>query len=216
MADVRTLIVAEDPLARAGLAAMLHNEDGINVIGQISPETTMLEVFSHDVALFDLGWELNDALEPLSETPLLELDVPVVVLMPDDEYVTEVIATLNAETRNAPYGVLVRNAPPGKLVAALNSTTEGLISLDPQLAAGLSPVPRPTPLPNMPEESLTPRENEVLNLLAEGLPNKTIALRLTISEYTVKFHVNSILTKLGAASRTEAVVRATRLGLITL
>jgi DNA-binding NarL/FixJ family response regulator len=65
-------------------------------------------------------------------------------------------------------------------------------------------------------EALTPREQEVLQLLAEGLPNKTIADSLHISEHTVKFHVNAILSKLGAQSRTEAVVRATRLGLLLL
>jgi DNA-binding NarL/FixJ family response regulator len=65
-------------------------------------------------------------------------------------------------------------------------------------------------------EALTPREQEVIQLLAEGLPNKTIADRLHISEHTVKFHVNAILSKLGAQSRTEAVVRATRLGLLLL
>ena len=65
-------------------------------------------------------------------------------------------------------------------------------------------------------EALTARELAVLRLVAEGLPNKTIAVRLGISEHTVKFHVNAILGKLGVASRTEAVVRATRLGLIFL
>ncbi len=65
-------------------------------------------------------------------------------------------------------------------------------------------------------ETLTRRELEVLRLLAEGLPNKAVAYRLDISEHTVKFHVNSILTKLSAQSRTEAVTTATRLGLILL
>jgi len=60
------------------------------------------------------------------------------------------------------------------------------------------------------------REREVLQLLAEGLPNKIIAARLKITDHTVKFHVNAIMTKLGVQSRTEAVVRATRLGLILL
>ena len=65
-------------------------------------------------------------------------------------------------------------------------------------------------------EDLTPREHEVLQLLAEGLPNKAIARKLGISEHTVKFHINAILGKLGAGSRTEAVVLATRLGLVLL
>ena len=63
---------------------------------------------------------------------------------------------------------------------------------------------------------LTPREHEVLGLVAEGLPNKSIADHLSISEHTVRFHVNSIMSKLGAQSRTEAVTRATRLGLLLL
>jgi DNA-binding NarL/FixJ family response regulator len=67
-----------------------------------------------------------------------------------------------------------------------------------------------------PSEELTARELQVLQALAEGLPNKAIALRLGISEHTIKFHVNSILSKLGAQSRTDAVVRASRLGLIIL
>ena len=70
----------------------------------------------------------------------------------------------------------------------------------------------PTPL----VEQLTAREREVLQHLAEGLSNKAIALRLGISEHTIKFHVNAIMSKLGAQSRTEAVVRATQLGLIML
>jgi len=72
------------------------------------------------------------------------------------------------------------------------------------------------PAPNLVEESLTPREIEVLELLAEGLPNKAIAARLGISDQTVKFHVSSICGKLGASNRTAAVRRAVRRGLITL
>ena len=70
--------------------------------------------------------------------------------------------------------------------------------------------------PSSSARDLTPRELEVLRLLAEGLPNKTVAHRLEISEHTVKFHVNSLLAKLGAQSRTDAVVRATRLGLVLI
>ena len=66
------------------------------------------------------------------------------------------------------------------------------------------------------DTGITPRELEVLGIMAKGAPNKTLALRLGISEHTVKFHVNSIMGKLGAQSRTEAVVLATRLGLISL
>jgi DNA-binding NarL/FixJ family response regulator len=82
----------------------------------------------------------------------------------------------------------------------------------------LLPLLRPDSSPDLPPlpEPLTPREQEVLQLLAEGLPNKAIARQLEISDHTVKFHVNAIMGKLGAQSRTEAVVRATRLGLVLL
>jgi DNA-binding NarL/FixJ family response regulator len=78
------------------------------------------------------------------------------------------------------------------------------------------PDPRLTPDLDLFDEPLTPREIEVLELLAEGLPNKAIATRLSISDQTVKFHVSSISGKLGARNRTDAVRRAVRRGLITL
>ncbi len=80
----------------------------------------------------------------------------------------------------------------------------------------VSVLPSRGALSGSPAEELTPREIEVLQLVAEGLPNKQIALRLGISEHTVKFHVDAILGKLGAHSRTEAVTRAARLGLLVL
>lgn len=213
MDNLRVLIVADDPLARAGLAALLQNESGLTVVGQASSDTTMLDAFSHEVALLDMGWELDD---DLAEMALLELDQPLVVLIPDDEYIAAIMSALNGDMRTAAYGVLVRNAPPTRLVAALNAAATGLVTLDPKFAQSLSPAPQVADMAGDTYDPLTPREQEVLDLLAEGLPNKTIAAQLHISEYTVKFHVNSILTKLGAGSRTEAVVRAMRLGLTSL
>ena len=119
--------------------------------------------------------------------------------------------------------LLLRDAGTPRLAAALVALAQGLTILDPTLdQALLKVVTSPSsPLwhedtPPAPAEDLTAREREVLRLLAEGLANKTIAHRLGISEHTVKFHVNAILGKLGVESRTEAVVRATRLGLILL
>jgi two-component system, NarL family, nitrate/nitrite response regulator NarL len=216
MTPQRTLVLADDPLARAGLAALLQDEETLDMIGQISPDTTTLTAFSHDVALLDLGWELDSTLAALVDTPLVELDTPLVVLLPDDEYLPGVLAALNASERTAAYGVLLRSAAPSRLVAAMHAAVNGLVTLEPAFVQSLwriSPLASTEPPPSAP---LTPREREVLDLVAEGLPNKIIAARLHISEYTVKFHVNAILNKLGAGSRTEAVVRATRLGLITL
>ncbi len=105
-----------------------------------------------------------------------------------------------------------RNSSPEALAAALVALSHGLQVLDPALsgepgllAPGLEAV-----------SPLTPRENDVLRLLAEGLPNKGVASRLEVSEHTVKFHVNSIMGKLNAQNRTEAVTLATRLGLLPI
>jgi two-component system nitrate/nitrite response regulator NarL len=92
--------------------------------------------------------------------------------------------------------------------ASLASARAAALDADAFLLASSDPEPAP--------ESLTPREIQVLELLAEGLPNKAIALRLGVSDQTVKFHVAAISGKLGAANRTDAVRRGVRLGLITL
>src|SRR5260370_38862805 len=80
----------------------------------------------------------------------------------------------------------------------------------------VAPLPRAAELAAGAGEPLTPRERDVLQLMAEGLPNKLIAVRLSISEHTAKFHISAIMTKLGAASRTEAVTIGARRGLLIL
>jgi DNA-binding NarL/FixJ family response regulator len=111
-------------------------------------------------------------------------------------------------------GVLLRDAEPERLVAALRALAQGLVVLEPGLARTAF---RPRTITDgHPLDALTPRELEVLQLLAQGLPNKSIAQRLEIAERTAKFHVNAILSKLGAENRSEAIVRAARLGLVVL
>ncbi|HKZ50710.1 MAG TPA: response regulator transcription factor, partial [Dehalococcoidia bacterium] len=111
-------------------------------------------------------------------------------------------------------GLLLRDVDAAILLTALRAVSQGLVVLASELAAAVPPARARGAMPLA--EELTPRELEVLQLLAEGLPNKSIAQRLGISEHTVKFHVNAILGKLGAQSRTEAVILATRLGLVLL
>lgn len=214
MSDLRVLIAADDPLARAGLAALLANEPSVVVIGQVDTDNALLDAFTYDIALIDPGWDLDDELSGLTDAPVIEADVPLLLLLPDDALVEAAQAALLSAGRTSAYGILERSATPNSLVAGLNAIAAGLVIFDADMAARLSSGAAPN-LEAL-DVTLTPREREVLDLLAEGLPNKTIARELTISEYTVKFHVNAILTKLGAGSRTEAVVRATRLGLITL
>lgn len=120
------------------------------------------------------------------------IDVPILLL------------TSDAAITHAANGVLSRSASAEQIGVALHAIAEGLRVTDSSPA-----------VPNQ-IDPLTHRELEVLQLLAEGLTNKEIAQRLGISEHTVKFHVNAILAKLGADTRTEAVVHAARLGIVVL
>ncbi len=215
MNDVRVLIVADDPLARAGLAALLADQPGCTIVGQVAEGADLLsslDVYRPEVVLWDLGWDAASASSPLdpvleSLTQLEDTGTPIVVLIPDETY------TLEAQSAGA-RGLLPRESSAERLVAALMAAARGLVVLDPALVTPFLGT-RDLSSPSLVED-LTPRELEVLGLLAEGLPNKAIARRLGISDHTVKFHVNAVLGKLGARSRTEAVVRATRLGLILL
>jgi len=206
--DLRLLIVADDPLARTGLAALLAEHPECSIVGQAAGDTDLqaeLDVYRPDVALWDLGWNPILMLEQLAD--FRDTGLPAVVLLPNPSHVEEAWAT-------GALGLLLRDADANKIVAAALAAAQGLVTIDPALTKSLLPGIQATPPPLV--EALTPRELEVLQLLAEGLPNKSIARQLDISEHTVKFHVNAIMNKLEAQSRTEAVVRATQLGLILL
>jgi two-component system nitrate/nitrite response regulator NarL len=207
--SIRVLIVAEDPLARAGLATLLANQPGCIVAGQVAMDPELanaLPVYRPDVIAWDLGSDSSRALERANN--IRDLGVPVVALLPDETDAADAWAS-------GARGLLPRTATAENLAAALAAAAQGLAVIDPAIAAALLPAARdqtPAPL----TEELTPRELQVLRLMAEGQSNKTIARALGISEHTVKFHVNAILGKLNVQSRTEAVVHATRLGLILL
>lgn len=206
--NLRVLIIAPDPLARAGLGTLLSAQTNCTVVGQVAGDGDFLaelDIYQPDVAVWDLGWDPQAMMDDLAELSATEL--PVVALLTDEVHATE---AWGAGAR----GLLPRDVAPDQLATALLAVTQGLAIIEPGWIAALMPN-RPLD-PASPTEDLSPRELEVLQLLAEGLPNKTIAHHLEISEHTVKFHVNAIMSKLNAQSRTEAVVRATRLGLILL
>lgn len=205
---IRVLVVAEDPLARAGLATLLSGHPGCTVAGQTDGSSSLGEavaVYSADVVVWDLGWSGGRTLERLAD--VRDAGVPVVALVSEEGAASEAwVAGARA--------LLPRTAPAETLAAAIVAAASGVVALDPALASAL--ISRSASSPAADASDLTPREREVLRLLAEGLPNKAIAQRLGVTEHTVKFHVNAILGKLGAQSRTEAVVVATRRGLIPL
>ncbi len=210
MADlpVRVLVLAEETLARAGLAAVLEGRPGVQVVGQCSPFgelDAMLSATRPEVLLWDLGLNPETQLELLSAR---SADLPpTVVLLSGPEPFIEA-------RRSGARGLLLREADSETLALAAQSARRGLILID-MAVEPLPPEAQPhEPLPSGGE--LSERELEVMRLVAEGLANKAIAARLGISDHTVKFHLNSVLRKLGAQSRTDAVVRATRLGLLYL
>lgn len=201
------VVVAADPLARRGLAALLGREPGLVIAAQLGTEDGEPEVAANDadVAVWDLGAGDRPNLGVLSRAAAA--GVPVLALVQDED---DAAFALGAGAR----GVLFRDAAGDRLAAALRAMRAGLLVLDDGLAAQALR-PRQAPVPAL-VEPLTPRETEVLQLLAQGLANKAIAERLRISDHTAKFHVNAILGKLGAQSRTEAIVQAARLGLVIL
>jgi DNA-binding NarL/FixJ family response regulator len=234
VSDLRVLIVADDPLARAGLGALLASQPGYVVAGQTAslPAEALadaLAVYRPDVLLWDLGWNPAAAMDRLAR--FRAGDLPIAVLLPG------LVATAETQSRGLHSGatqaatawaagarvLLPRESGGPALAAALSAAAHGLTVIDPGFTPGLI-TSTPALAPGgwaqadalVPVEELTPREREVLRSLAKGLSNKAIAHDLGISEHTVKFHVNAILGKLGVESRTEAVVRATRLGLVLL
>ena len=209
---LRTLIIAEDLLTGSGLHALLLGQAGIDPIAHlVSYEHSSIETYEPEVLLWDFGWSVDSDQTYLAEVDFADQGhlhgVPVLALVSDTSQAT---AIWNAGLRS----ILLRSESPPALIAALFSTAHGLCTLSPEIASSVSLFRVGDPLSEM--EPLTSREVDVLNLMADALTNRAIAQRLSISEHTVKFHVNSILGKLGAEGRTDAVVRAARAGLILL
>ncbi len=197
---MKLLIIAENPLARMGLAALLAGNSAVTIVGQSGGANLAMEIdlYQPDIMIWDWGWQ---------NVPEIPKDIPVVALLKEAGQASE---AWNAGAR----GLLLGEIDSDVLISTLTTVSQGLAVFEPTLAASMFQTN--TPDVETPTEALTSREMEVLQLLAEGLPNKIIASKLSITDHTVKFHVNAIMSKLGVQSRTEAVVRATKLGLIIL
>jgi DNA-binding NarL/FixJ family response regulator len=204
---VRLVLIGEDPLARGGLHAQLERAPEVELRGSTSIDHLALALHDHqpEAFIWDLGVDPRGALSRAAS--LAQTGVPFVALLADEALAGEAVGAGAA-------GVLEREAPPDQIAAAAVAVAAGLVVAPAGMAAAAG-LPRPSG-GAPPAEALTEREVEVMQLLSEGLSNKQIAARLEISEHTAKFHVNAILGKLGVQSRTEAVVRAARLGLVML
>ena len=204
----RVYIIADNPLARVGLATLLGEATDCDIVGQGADDEGVLEaldVFQPDVVLWDMSWVTT--LETQNLADVLETSIPVIALINDENQTNDL-------WQMGIHGILLQDSGPDRIAVATLGVSHGLFVMDKGLSEQLSTRPEAAIEPLA--EALTGRELEVLQLLAEGLANKAIAFELGISDHTVKFHVTAIMNKLSAQSRTEAVVRATRLGLIHL
>ncbi len=187
----RVAVMGPDPLARRGLALSLAPDVEI-VADEAVPGV--------DVIVLDDGPDGHaDTQGTLAE------GTPIVCLVRD-------AARARVLLGRGARGVFRRDVEPTVLASAIQAVRYGIIVLDPRLALELLPTRAELAIPFV----LTPREKEVLELLAEGLSNKDIALALGVSPHTAKFHVTALLDKLGPETRTEAVVLAARQGLVAL
>ena len=198
----RVLVLAPSPVARAGLESLLRGTGTVDVIGSVA---NWAEYSGEDPDVVLADWENGDdlSIETVDGVPEAAW-----VLVADDPGLSGIAEALRSGVR----AVLPRHSSASQIAAAIEAAAAGFVVLQPGDLDGLLVHPQPASL----AEPLTPREVEVLGMLAEGQSNKSIAHRLGISEHTVKFHVTSIMGKLDAGSRTEAVTQGIRKGLIML
>ena len=211
---IRVLVWARSGITRVGLEAVVHADPRFELAagaGRSADLLTAMRELAPEVVLLDLAeTSITRVLPSLRDQPI----TPVLVALIDTIPRGDVLHLLQSGVR----AILSRDSDPREITAALEAAYDGLAVFSPEILDMLLPAATEltgaSELP--PGEPLTSRETTVLSLLAEGAANKEIAARLGISEHTVKFHVSSILSKLGAATRTEAVTRGYREGLILI
>jgi NarL family two-component system response regulator YdfI len=210
---MRVRIVAAAARSRRALESLLQAQ-GIEVVGAFTALDDAADEFGEkgfDAIIVDAGdLPVEELWGSLQETGVAR-EIPVILLLPDAPS-----GMVSQALRGGIRGILPPSPEPPQLAAALEAVFRGLVVLGIGLGVPMRPAAGRTTAVEELTETLTPREREVLRLLSSGLGNKEIAAKLKISEHTAKFHVASILGKLGAASRAEAVSIGMRNGLILL
>jgi two-component system, NarL family, response regulator LiaR len=202
---IRVLVVDDHAVVREGLRTFLSLQDGIEVVGEAADGREAIAAARRlrpDVVLMDLVMPRVDGVQAMRE---LRDHVPgarVIVLtsfLEDDRLLPAI--------RAGAAGYLLKNVEPSELARAVRTADAGDALIDPAVAARLVDA---LASDHRPEQPLTAREQDVLDLLARGYANKRIARELGIAEKTVKTHVSHVLAKLGVSDRTQAALYATR------
>lgn len=206
---IRVLIVDDHSVVREGLRMFLRRDPELKVVDEAADGAEAVEKARQlrpDIVLMDLLLPVMDGIVATStiRRELPETEVLVLTSMLDS-------ASVAGAIRAGAIGYLLKDAQASELRAAIKAAAAGQVQLSPQASAYLLRELRTTEHP----EPLTERESDVLRLLAQGCSNKEIANALHIVEDTVKTHVRHILTKLGVQSRTQAILAAMRLGLVS-
>jgi len=204
---ISILIVDDHPVVRAGLRAVIESQDDFMVVGEASTGEEGVRraaLDEPDLVLMDLQMPGGGGV--VATRQIIALDpAPHVMILTTYDTDADVLAALDAGA----VGYLLKDAPPDVLFASIRSAAAGDMTLAPTVATKLvKRVAKPA------QYSLTARELEVLELLAEGMANKEIANQLVVSEATIKTHLVHIFTKLGVDTRTAAVAAAVDRGLI--
>lgn len=208
---IRVLIVDDQAIVREGLRAFLGLQDGIEVAGEAADGQEALEVAARlrpDVVLMDL---VMPRLDGVAAMRALRESVPRARVIVLTNFLDE--DKLLPALRSGAAGYLLKNAQPHDLARAVRAAHAGEALLDPVVAARLVQT-LSADGGEEPLDRLTPREREVLVLIARGFSNKRIAGELELSQKTVKTHVGHVLAKLGVSDRTQAAVVAVRAGLL--